>query len=916
MNKTKQITLITLALSFLIVSQAEYIIKIDLDKNVIFKNWTSIDPTKTEWTDAGYIYQCSNWNPLASTITVGQNFLQTSTDCKQDQSRTIQEREQDSGTNVIRDVGVPYTEQRTITVSDSQQSIGSLETWAATTASYTNWVNNGEVIACSNWTPDPATITIGLLFTQTANDCKQPQTRNKQDREKESTTLEIRNKGVVVIENQIISATSTRTATGMKETWAATTPTYTNWINNGSLTNCTNWSPSPTTVTVGQSFTQTATDCQQAQTRSRQDREIEGTTGAIRNIGSVVTENQSITVSSTRAAVGTKETWATTTPTYTNWINNGAITACSNWTPSPTTVTIGQSFTQTATDCQQAQTRSRQDKEVETTTGSIRNVGSTVTENQSVTVSSTRSAVGTKETWVATTPTSTAWVNSGAVTGCSNWSPSPTTVTVGQSFTQTATDCQQAQTRSRQDREKESTTGVFRNVGSAVTESQSITASSTRTSTGTKETWVATTPTSTAWVNNGAITACSNWTPLPTTVTVGQSFTQTATDCQQAQTRSRQDREKESTTGAFRNVGSVVTENQSITVSSTRAAVGTKETWAATTPTYTNWINNGAITACSNWTPATSTVTVGQSFTQTATDCKQAQTRSRQDREVETTTGSIRNVGSTVTENQSVTVSSTRAAGGTKETWAATTPTYTSWTNNGALTSCSNWSPSPTTVTIGQSFTQTATDCQQAQTRSRQDREKESTTGAFRNVGSAVTESQSIAASSTRTSTGTKETWVAITPTSTAWVNSGAVTGCSNWLPDPSTVAAGTGFTQTATNCSQSQTRSTQNREQETTTGAIRNVGNEVNESKNITASNTQNAVGTKSSCIYSATDPVSMWKYRTGGNMITIFYEGATIHVFSSSTQTSYTKNGYTYTRGTVKNSVPSITDYSVCRT
>jgi hypothetical protein len=736
MNNIKQITLITLALSFLIVSQAEYIIKIDLDKNVVFKNWTSIDPTKTEWIDEGNIYQCSNWNPLASTITVGQNFLQTSTDCKQDQSRTIQEREQDSSTNDIRDVGVPYTEQRTITVSDSQQSIGSLETWAATTASYTNWVNNGEVIACSNWTPDPATITIGLLFTQTATDCQQPQTRNKQDREQEATTLEIRNKGVVIIENQIISANSTRTATGMKETWAATNPTYTNWINNGAITACSNWTPATSTVTVGQSFTQTATDCQQAQTRSRQDREIEGTTDAIRNIGSVVTENQSITVSSTRASTGTKETWAATTPTYTNWINNGSLTNCTNWTPATSTVTVGQSFTQTATDCQQAQTRSRQD------------------------------------------------------------------------------------------REKESTTGAFRNVGSAVTESQSITATSTRTSTG------------------------------------------------------------------------------------------TKETWAATNPTYTNWINNGAITACSNWSPNPSTVTVGQSFTQTATDCKQAQTRSRQDREVETTSGSIRNVGSTVAENQSVTVSSTRAAVGTKETWAATTPTYTSWTNNGALTSCSNWSPSPTTVTIGQSFTQTATDCQQAQTRSRQDREKESTTGAFRNVGSAVTESQSITASSTRTSTGTKETWVATTPTSTAWVNSGAVTGCSNWTPDPSTVASGTGFTQTATNCSQSQTRSTQNREQETTTGAIRNVGNEVNESKNITASNTQNAVGTKSSCIYSATDPLSMWKYRTGGNMITIFYEGATIHVFSSSTQTSYTKNGYTYTRGTVKNSVPSMTDYSVCRT
>lgn len=268
--------------------------------------------------------------------------------------------------------------------------------------------------------------------------------------------------------------------------------------------------------------------------------------------------------------------------------------------------------------------------------------------------------------------------------------------------------------------------------------------------------------------------------------------------------------------------------------------------WSPISPLFGDWVNIGNIYDCSNWSPSSSTITTGQSFLQTATDCKQAQTRSRQDREVETTTGSIRNVGSTVTENQSVTISSTRAAVGTKETWAATTPTYTTWVNNGAVTSCSNWSPSPTTVTIGQSFTQTATDCQQAQTRSRQDREKESTTGAFRNVGSAVTESQSITASSTRTSTGTKETWVATTPTSTAWINSGAVTGCSNWSPEPSTFVAGTSFPQTATDCSQSQTRSTQNREQETTTGAIRNNGSAFTETQSIAASSTRTAIGTK----------------------------------------------------------------------
>ncbi|NHC12162.1 hypothetical protein G6551_18100, partial [Pseudomonas stutzeri] len=135
--------------------------------------------------------------------------------------------------------------------------------------------------------------------------------------------------------------------------------------------------------------------------------------------------------------------------------------------------------------------------------------------------------------------------------------------------------------------------------------------------------------------------------------------------------------------------------------------------WVATTPTYTAWTNSGAVYGCTNWSPATSTVTIGQSFTQTATDCEQDQTRSRQDREKETTTGEIRNTGTPVTETQTITVSSTRIATGTKETWVATTPTYTTWANVGGVYGCTNWSPATSTVTIGQSFTQTATDCEQ-----------------------------------------------------------------------------------------------------------------------------------------------------------------------------------------------------------
>lgn len=86
--------------------------------------------------------------------------------------------------------------------------------WTAITSDTTEWVNDGEPFNCTNWTPDPSTVALGQLFNQTATDCEQKQTRTRQDREQETTTLEIRNIGVAVQENQIISATHTREIEG------------------------------------------------------------------------------------------------------------------------------------------------------------------------------------------------------------------------------------------------------------------------------------------------------------------------------------------------------------------------------------------------------------------------------------------------------------------------------------------------------------------------------------------------------------------------------------------------------------------------------------------------------------------------------------------------------------------------------
>lgn len=84
------------------------------------------------------------------------------------------------------------------------------------------------------------------------------------------------------------------------------------------------------------------------------------------------------------------------------WASAGEVTNCSNWTPSPSTVNDGQTFTQTANDCQQTQQRSIQSTERNTQTLAIRNAGTPIIETRVVQASSSRSATGIKKTISAT----------------------------------------------------------------------------------------------------------------------------------------------------------------------------------------------------------------------------------------------------------------------------------------------------------------------------------------------------------------------------------------------------------------------------------------------------------------------------------------------------------------------------------
>lgn len=72
-----------------------------------------------------------------------------------------------------------------------------------------------------------------------------------------------------------------------------------------------------------------------------------------------------------------KETWSTTVPSYTEWVNLGEPYNCSSWSPAPSRSTI--IFDQIQS-CSQDRVRERQDQEINSVTNQLRPVGDPVEE--------------------------------------------------------------------------------------------------------------------------------------------------------------------------------------------------------------------------------------------------------------------------------------------------------------------------------------------------------------------------------------------------------------------------------------------------------------------------------------------------------------------------------------------------------
>ena len=849
------------------------------DRNVVVNS--------TEWANVDVPYACTEWSPLANTIDEGTAFTQTR-DCQQDQERTWTYALEDTTELSTR------VEPQTITVTETQDSIGTKENWTTIESTYTDWTNVGGRVYTNAWNPVIAAQTTD--FTQT-RDYTQEQERTRDDREQNDFTNEIRITNTEV-ETQTISGQESRLVV----------VTQTAWANDGTPYACTAWSPETNTVDEGTIFTQTR-DCSQDQVK----------TWTYTADGSVVTTRlaeQTITVQQSQSATGTFENWTAISPTYTSWTNVGGRNYTNTWNPAISSQTTN--FTQTR-DYTQEQERERTDREQNDFTNEIRSTGTTTetqtitgqesrsitvsstnwynvgspyacttwspatntvdegtnftqtrdcsqdqekvwnydsgltsvgsrTETQTITIQQSQAATGTMENWVTIAPTYSTWTDTGSGYNYGAWTPSASTQTTN--FTQSRSYSQD-QERTRTEREQNSYTGVIRNTGT-FTETQTINKSQSRTvsvSAG-------------SYSNTGSTYACSAWSPAASTVDEGTSFTQTR-DCSQDQVR----------TWTYTASGSTIhtrTQTQTITVQESQTATGTMENWVVVSPIYSNWSNVGSRYNYSTWSPAINDQ--NSSFTQTRS-YSQDQERTRTEREQNSYTGVIRNTG-TFTESQTITGTESRTV----------TVNASSWSNSGSVYSCTNWSPEINGQTSD--FTQTR-NCQQDQVKSFS-YIIDGATVATDTDNQTITVTQSRVVDVASSSGGGTDGW-------SSWSTYDQDNNCTTWSPATSTVNQGQTFTQSRT-CYDYQERF----KYYVIDGQVVNTDRET---RTVTDNQSRSAVGTKPTkvCRYDSNNYIVRYtiQYPTFRVVDRYLWNGAVI-ADGVTSNTSYSSGGYLYTPST----------------
>lgn len=120
------------------------------------ETWKLYNSLYGDWMEGTLKSNCSNWNPLASSVELNQSFTQTATDCTVERKRTVQKREISLVTNKIRNIGDSYIETDIIqNISDTRNAIGTLD----------NNMHGEKILNRSSGTSQPIKMVLGASYS-------------------------------------------------------------------------------------------------------------------------------------------------------------------------------------------------------------------------------------------------------------------------------------------------------------------------------------------------------------------------------------------------------------------------------------------------------------------------------------------------------------------------------------------------------------------------------------------------------------------------------------------------------------------------------------------------------------------------------------------------------------------------------
>jgi len=315
---------------------------------------------------------------------------------------------------------------------------------------------------------------------------------------------------------------------------------------------------------------------------------------------------------------------------------------------------LGQSFTQNE-NCLQ-----KQERTITTTqifNGSPRTTVKVENQNIPVVVSYLETGQENFNTGIQRTEY-TNWLDNGNHYACDDFSPLTSAVNLGESFAQNK-DCSQDQERTKtvyniwaDNSETLDNTEIETRI---LTEIESQAAIGTLNfNTGAQRTEY------TNWLDEGIHYACNTFTPLVSTINLGESFIQNR-DCSQDQNRTKT--VYDIWADNSETINTTTTEIQTLIENESQNSVGTLNFNTGTQRTeYTNWLNNGELHSCVSWSPLSDSVRLNESLVQNR-DCSQDQNRTKTIYDIWADT--TETISTTAVEIQTLTISESQNTTGT-----------------------------------------------------------------------------------------------------------------------------------------------------------------------------------------------------------------------------------------------------------